>query len=93
MAESKVKYGKKKVQLSRLYPFGKEVEVEGQTEKVTELELSELTGHDDEALAKAGDDKMYGYLQISATAGITYEESLMLARKDSTLITDELEGF
>jgi len=91
-----IDYAKEKVTLSRVYPFGETVEVtEGkETKKVTELTLNELTGFDDEIIAKETEKgKVGGYVQISISAGIDYKEALALANKDSALVMEVLQGF
>jgi len=93
MAKFEVEYEKKEVVLSRLYPFGEKREVGGK--EVTVLTLSELNGRDDEIIAKQveKEKKLAGYVQIAVSAGITYEEALMLANKDSAKLLEELQGF
>jgi len=79
-----VEYGEKEVELSRAYPFAPD----------KKLKLKELNGFDDEAIQKQIEKgKMAGYAQIAVSAGITYEEALSLAVKDSATILEELQGF
>ena len=93
MAKFEVEYEKKEVVLSRLYPFGEKREINGK--EVTVLTLSELNGRDDEIIARQveKEKKLAGYVQIAVSAGITYEEALMLANKDSAKLLEELQGF
>ena len=93
---SKVVYESKKVELSREYPFGEHniVETGKEKKKVTVLTLVELNGHDNVQMSKqieAG--KLAGYLQIAMSAGIEYDEALMLADKDSSKLAEGLEAF
>ena len=93
MAKFEVEYEKKEVVLSRLYPFGEKREINGK--EVTVLTLSELNGRDDEIIAKQveKEKKLAGYVQIAVAGGITYEEALILANKDSAKLLEELQGF
>jgi len=97
MAEKvEIEYGTEKVQLSRVYPFGEVVTVgRGKNEKkVTEVTVTESNGFDEELVAKQADKgKNAGYAQISISVGITYDEALSLAGKDSQKIVEVLQGF
>ena len=94
---SKVIYEEKKVELSREYPFGEHNVIDlgkGKSKKVTVLTLTELNGHDNVQMAKqieAG--KLAGYLQIAMSAGIEYDDALMLADKDSTKLAEAIADF
>lgn len=91
-----VEYGSKEVELSREYPFGekKEIKRDGETDTVTVLTLNELNGYDDEVLVREeASGKIGGYVQFSISAGITYDEALMLANKDRDLVLGEIQGF
>ena len=92
--------GEVKVELSRLYPIdGAETnEVTdtktGKKKKVTVLRLKELNGYDNVAMSKEIENgKLAGYLQISASAGITYEEALSLFDTDSSKVAEAIQGF
>jgi len=97
MAENKeIEYGTQKVQLSRVYPFGQVVTVgKGKNAKeVTEIEVTESNGFDEEMVMKQSEKgKNAGYVQISISAGITYDDALSLAGKDAKKIAETLEGF
>lgn len=97
MAEKvEIEYGTEKVQLSRVYPFGEVVTVgKGKNAKeVTEVEVTESNGFDEEMVVKQSEKgKNAGYVQISISAGITYEDALSLAGKDAKKIAKTLEGF
>ena len=96
MAKVEVEYGEKKVELSRLYPFGEtnEIETKDGKKKVTVLRLKELNGYDNVAMSKEIENgKLAGYLQIASSAGITYDEALMLADKDSSKLAEAIQGF
>ena len=92
MKREDIEYGEKKVELTRLYPFGETTEVDGK--KVTVVRLKELNGHDNVAMAREIESgKMAGYIQISASAGIDYTDALDLADKDSNLLAEALQDF
>jgi len=93
MAKTEVEYLKQEVELSRVYPFGEQKEVNGK--KVTVLTLNELNGYDDEIIAKQveKESKLAGYVQIAVSAGITYDEARMLANKDSARLIEALGNF
>lgn len=96
MSKSTVKYESKEVQLSRPYPFGdiREIQEGRETVKVTVLVMNELTGFDDEVIAKEeASGKLGGYVQISVSTGIDYSDILMLANKDRDILMQELQGF
>ena len=96
MADIEVVYGEKKVELSRLYPFGETNEkgTGSNKKKVTVVRLKELNGYDNVGINKETENgKLPGYLQIAASAGITYDESLMLADKDSSILAEAMQGF
>ncbi|MBL0702562.1 MAG: hypothetical protein JJV95_01080 [Sulfurospirillum sp.] len=90
MADKKVDYKKVEVELSRVYPFG--INKEG---KNTVVSINELNGFDDEVISKQveKDGKLAGYVQISVSGGIDYNEALMLANKDSSKILEAIQGF
>jgi hypothetical protein len=94
---AKIDYEKKEVELSRVYGFGETKEIaEGKTsKKVSVLTLNELNGFDDEIISKQveKEGKLAGYVQIAVSAGITYEEALALANKDSAKIMEAIQGF
>jgi len=96
MSKKTVQYASKEVQLSRPYPFGeiREVQEGRETVKVTVLTMNELTGYDDETIAKEeSSGKLGGYVQISVSTGIEYSDILMLANKDRDILMQELQGF
>jgi len=87
-----IEYGVKKVELSRVYPFGDTVKTNNK--EVTVVTLKELNGYDNVAMAKEIENgKLAGYLQISASAGIAYEDTLMLADKDSNKLSEAIQDF
>lgn len=90
MAKEKINYEKVEVELSRVYPFG-----QTQEGKNTVVTVNELNGFDDEIISKQveKDGKLAGYVQISVSAGIEYNEALMLANKDSSKILEAIQGF
>ncbi len=95
---AKVEYLKEEVELSRKYPFGETKKVIDPLTKeeieVTVLTVNEINGKDEEVITKAvaNTDKLDGYVAISVSAGLTYDESLMLASKDSKKISAVLQN-
>jgi hypothetical protein len=87
-----IDYGSVQVVLSRAYPFGEKIDVNGK--EVTELTLNELNGFDDETIERETtlNKKMIGYVQIAISAGILYKEALSLANKDSAKVMEALQG-
>ena len=92
--KDQVVYGETKVELSREYPFGEhnEVDTGKGKKKITVLRLQELNGFDQEVITK-NPDRLFGFMQISVSAGIEYEEALMLATKDYELLQEKLAAF
>jgi len=90
-----VEYGKKEIVLSRPYPFGeiKNIGTEEEPKEVTVLTVNELNGKDEENIEKNTKNKSVGFMTIAVSTGLTYDEVLMLATKDSTLVMEELQGF
>ena len=87
-----VVYGKLEVGLSRVYPFG-EVRKKGK-EEVSFLKVNELNGYDQEAIeSETKKGKNHVFVTISVSTGITYDEALMLADKDSLKLLEEIQGF
>ena len=98
MAKKDIYMGKQEVQLSREYPFGDVREVDdgmGEKRKVSFLTVNEFNGHDEDKAQKVQSEKYpsMGRIQISISTGITYEESLLLASKDTATVLETLEGF
>jgi len=96
MTTTKVEMGEKKIELSRLYPFGEtnEVKAGNTTKKVTVLRINELNGFDNVAIFKRVDKGEHlTYLQIAASAGIDYDEALLLVDRDTNSISEVIENF
>ena len=96
MADFKVEYKEKKVELTREYGFGEHTIVKDgkKDKKVTVLRLTELNGHDNVAMSKQIDNgKLAGYLQIAMSASIEYDEALSLADVDSNKLSGALADF
>ena len=90
-----VNYEKKEIVLSRPYPFGelKNIGTEKNPKEVTVITVNELNGKDEENIEKNSKNKLVGFLTMAVSTGLTYDEVLLLATKDSTLIMEELQGF
>lgn len=97
MANSKVEYYKKEVELSRKYPFGETKEInlgKGNTKEVTVVTCNELNGFDDEVVVNAEKEgKIGGYVQIAVSIGEEYQTVLKLANKDRDKLLETIMGF
>jgi hypothetical protein len=86
---SDVIYETKEVELSRKYPFGESKKIDDR--EVTVLTVKELNGFDDETISKQVESgKLAGYVQLSVSAGLTYDEVRQLANKDSAKAIEAL---
>jgi hypothetical protein len=90
-----VEYGKKDIELSRVYPFGtvKNIGTDKEPKEVTVITANELNGKDEEIIAKNSDGKLEGFVTISIATGLTYEEALLMASKDSLKTIGVLKDF
>jgi len=90
-----VEYGKKDIELSRVYPFGtvKNIGTDEEPKEVTVITVNELNGKDEETIANNLDNKLEGFVTISVSTGLTYDEVLMLASKDSIKTIGVLKDF
>lgn len=90
-----VVYGKQEIELSRVYPFGtvKNIGTDEKPNEVTVIVANELNGKDEETIAKNSHDKLEGFVTISVATGLTYDEVLMMASKDSLKTMEVLKGF
>jgi len=90
-----VEYGKKDIELSRVYPFGtvKNVGTDEEPKKITVITANELNGKDEETIANNSNDKLEGFVTISVACGLTYDEVLLMASKDSLKTIGVLQNF
>lgn len=82
MAEKTVVYGTQRIVLSRVYPFGKDVDGK------TEITVQEPTARDEIISEKKAEknDTHSGYELLAQITGLQINEIEMLARKDTQAI-------